>query len=149
MHSRISKHECSPLQQVFPLKRHLPLSDAKRAACPGRDNLESAIKKKTFHECSVLIFTIMSEKQLLRACFENKQLDFLCTCLQIDIKVQTVVWGYMTACVALQFCFCGRNYSFSHFMRPISYLYNEYALFYLNLLILRVSGTIFLATEAH
>lgn len=92
MHSRISKHECSPLQQVFPLKRHLPLSDAKRAACPGRDNLESAITKKNFHECSVLIFTIMSEKQLLRACFENKQLDFLCTCLQIDIKV-TVVYG--------------------------------------------------------
>lgn len=69
MRSRMSKLECSPLHQVFPLKRHhLPLSDEKRAACLDRDNSESVIdlKEKKLSE-SVLILTIMSEKKLLRA----------------------------------------------------------------------------------
>lgn len=69
MRSRMSKLECSPLHQVFPLKRHhLPLSDEKRAACLDRDNSESVIdlKEKKLSE-SVLILTIMSEKNLLRA----------------------------------------------------------------------------------
>lgn len=69
MRSRMSKLECSPLHQVFPLKRHhLPLSDEKRAACLDRDNSESVIdlKEKKLSE-SVLILTIMSENFLLRA----------------------------------------------------------------------------------
>lgn len=69
MRSRMSKLECSPLHQVFPLKRHhLPLRDEKRAACLDQDNSESVIdlKKKQLSE-SVLILTIMSEKNLLRA----------------------------------------------------------------------------------
>lgn len=69
MRSRMSKLECSPLHQVFPLKRHhLPLRDEKRAACLDQDNSESVIdlKKKQLSE-SVLILTIMSEKILLRA----------------------------------------------------------------------------------
>lgn len=69
MRSRMSKLECSPLHQVFPLKRHhLPLRDEKRAACLDQDNSESVIdlKKKQLSE-SVLILTIMSEKKLLRA----------------------------------------------------------------------------------
>lgn len=69
MRSRMSKLECSPLHQVFPLKRHhLSLRDEKRAACLDQDNSESVIdlKKKQLSE-SVLILTIMSEKKLLRA----------------------------------------------------------------------------------
>lgn len=68
MRSRMSKLECSPLHQVFPLKRHhLPLRDEKRAACLDQDNSESVIDLKKKLSESVLILTIMSEKNLLRA----------------------------------------------------------------------------------
>lgn len=68
MRSRMSKRECSPLHQVFPLKRHhLPLRDEKRAACLDQDNSESVIDLKKKLSESVLILTIMSEKKLLRA----------------------------------------------------------------------------------
>lgn len=69
MRSRMSKLECSPLHQVFPLKRHhLPLRDEKRAACLDQDNSESVIdlKKKKLSE-SVLILTIMSEKKFIES----------------------------------------------------------------------------------
>lgn len=68
MRSRMSKLECSPLHQVFPLKRHhLPLRDEKRAACLDQDKSESVIDLKKKLSESVLILTIMSEKILLRA----------------------------------------------------------------------------------
>lgn len=79
MRSRMSKLECSPLHQVFPLKRHhLPLSDEKRAACLDRDNSESVIDLKKKLSESVLILTIMSEKII------ESMIKYMCAFMKVD-----------------------------------------------------------------
>lgn len=80
MRSRMSKLECSPLHQVFPLKRHhLPLSDEKRAACLDRDNSESVIdlKEKTFRECSN--FNNYVRKKIIES-----MIKYMCAFMKVD-----------------------------------------------------------------
>lgn len=80
MRSRMSKLECSPLHQVFPLKRHhLPLRDEKRAACLDQDNSESVIdlKKKTFRECS-------NFNNYVRKKFIESMIKYMCAFMKVD-----------------------------------------------------------------
>lgn len=79
MRSRMSKLECSPLHQVFPLKRlHMPLRDGKQAACLDRDNSESVIDLKINLSESVLILTIMSEKII------ESMIKYICAFMKVD-----------------------------------------------------------------